>query len=157
MKKLMFGLICISFLSLFLMNNELNTIKAERDILISQNEQLTLQIQELSNQTFSRKEMFQIAADVYQIDFEIIYAIAKHETGHFTSSLFINNNNPGGIKSGSGWAKYNTEFEGIMEMARLLRRGYYDYGLDTVEEIEGKYCPNSDVWAKAVKSLMGQD
>lgn len=128
----------------------------EQKVLI---DELNVHIENLSNKTFNREEMFQIAAQVYDIDFKLLYAIAKHETGHFKSSLFINNNNPGGIKdfeSESGWASFDTEFEGIMEMARLIRKYYYDYGLDTVEKIGAKYCPGSDTWARDVRILMGK-
>jgi hypothetical protein len=157
MKKILFGLICVMFLSFLLVNNELTTLKNERDILIKQNEQLTLQVAELSNQTFSREEMFDVAAEVYRVDPVLLYAIARHETGNFTSRLFVENNNPGGIKdfnSASGWASYGSEFEGIMEMARLIRRGYYNYGLDTPEEIGAKYCPDGTDWAGAIRRLM---
>ena len=157
MKKILFGLTCIMFLSFLLVNNELTALKNERDILIKQNEQLTLQVAELSNQTFSREEMFEVAAEVYRVDPVLLYAIARHETGNFTSRLFVENNNPGGIKdfnSASGWASYDSEFEGIMEMARLIRRGYYDYGLDTPEEIGAKYCPDGTDWAGAIRRLM---
>lgn len=157
MKKILFGLICVMLLSFLLVNNELTALKNERDILIKQNEQLTLQVAELSNQTFSREEMFDVAAEVYRVDPVMLYAIARHETGNFTSRLFVENNNPGGIKdfdSASGWASYGSEFEGIMEMARLIRRGYYNYGLDTPEEIGAKYCPDGTDWAGAIRRLM---
>lgn len=161
MKKNFFITFCLLLLiSNLLLNHNLNQqliIVKDQDILIKKYEN---EIKELMNDTFSRKEMFQIAAEVYQIDFNLIYAIAKHETGHFKSKLFIENNNPGGIKdfySESGWAKYDSEFEGIMEMARLLRNNYYDYGLNTLEKIGTKYCPNNPEWAKEVGSLIGQD
>ena len=157
MKKILFGLICVMLLSFLLVNNELTALKNERDVLIIQNEQLTLQVAELSNQTFSREEMFDVAAEVYRVDPVMLYAIARHETGNFTSRLFVENNNPGGIKdfdSASGWASYGSEFEGIMEMARLIRRGYYNYGLDTPEEIGAKYCPDGTDWAGAIRRLM---
>lgn len=158
MKKiLVIGLICTMFGIIFSMNNENEALKAERDVLVSQNEQLTLQVAELSNQTFSRKEMFDVAAEVYRVDPIMLYAIARHETGNFKSRLFVENNNPGGIKdsdSASGWASYGSEFEGIMEMARLIRRGYYNYGLDTPEEIGAKYCPDGTDWAGAIRRLM---
>lgn len=157
MKKILFGLICVMLLSFLLVNNELTALKNERDVLIKQNEQLTLQVAELSNQTFSREEMFDVAAEVYRVDPVMLYAIARHETGNFTSRLFVENNNPGGIKdfdSASGWASYGSEFEGIMEMARLIRRGYYNYGLDTPEEIGAKYCPDGTGWAGAIRRLM---
>lgn len=157
MKKILFGLICVMFLSFLLVNNELTALKNERDVLIKQNEELTLQVAELSNKTFSREEMFDVAAEVYRVDSIMLYAIARHETGNFTSRLFVENNNPGGIKdfdSASGWASYGSEFEGIMEMARLIRRGYYNYGLDTPEEIGAKYCPDGTDWAGAIRRLM---
>jgi hypothetical protein len=157
MKKILFGLICVMFLSFLLVNNELTALKNERDVLIKQNEELTLQVAELSNQTFSREEMFDVAAEVYRVDPIMLYAIARHETGNFKSRLFVENNNPGGIKdsnSASGWASYGSEFEGIMEMARLIRRGYYNYGLDTPEEIGAKYCPDGTDWAGAIRRLM---
>lgn len=157
MKKILFGLICVMLLSFLLVNNELTALKNERDVLIKQNEQLTLQVAELSNQTFSREEMFDVAAEVYRVDPIMLYAIARHETGNFKSRLFVENNNPGGIKdsdSASGWASYDSEFEGIMEMARLIRRGYYNYGLDTPEEIGAKYCPDGTDWAGAIRRLM---
>lgn len=157
MKKILFGLICVMLLSFLLVNNELTALKNERDILIKQNEQLTLQVAELSNQTFSREEMFDVAAEVYRVDPTMLYAIARHETGNFTSRLFVENNNPGGIKdfdSASGWASYGSEFEGIMEMARVIRRGYYNYGLDTPEEIGAKYCPDGTDWTGAIRRLM---
>lgn len=161
MIKKLFNIFCLLLLiSNLLLNHNLNQqviIIRNQDILIKKYEN---EIEELMNDTFSREEMFQIAAEVYQIDFNLIYAIAKHETGHFKSELFIENNNPGGIKdfySESGWAKYDSEFEGIMEMARLLRNNYYDYGLNTLEKIGTKYCPNNPEWAKEVGSLIGQD
>jgi hypothetical protein len=161
MIKKLFNIFCLLLLiSNLLLNHNLNQqviIIRNQDILIKKYEN---EIEELMNDTFSRKKMFQIAAEVYQIDFNLIYAIAKHETGHFKSKLFIENNNPGGIKdfySESDWAKYDSEFEGIMEMARLLRNNYYDYGLNTLEKIGTKYCPNNPEWAKEVGSLIGQD
>lgn len=145
MKNLLIGLVCVISLGYFSTLNELHQKEKEVDILVAQNEQYEIQIQELSDQQISLKEMFQIAAEVYQVDFDMLYAISKLETKHFQSDLFVNHNNPGGIKdfdSESGWASYDTQFEGIMEMARLLRRNYLDQGLTTVEEIGSKYCPD---------------
>lgn len=157
MKKISFGLFSIMIISFLLMSSELTILQNERESLIEQNEQLTLQVEELSNQIFSREEMFDIAAEVYRVDPVMLYAIARHETGNFKSKLFIENNNPGGIKdfdSASGWASYGSEFEGIMEMARLIRRGYYNHGLDTPEEIGPVYCPDGTDWAGAIRRLM---
>lgn len=118
-------------------------------------EELNIKIEELSNKEFTIEEMFEIAAKVYDVDYNMLYAIARLETGNFTSSLFVNNHNPGGMKGSSGWLSYDSDFEGIMEMARLIRRSYLDQGLTTVEEIGSKYCPNTaENWAAKVRSLM---
>ena len=99
--------------------------------------------------------MFEIAAKAYDVDYNMLYAIARLETGNFTSSLFVNNHNPGGMRSSSGWLSYDSDFEGIMEMARLIRRNYLDQGLTTLEEIGSKYCPNTaENWAVKVRALM---
>lgn len=100
------------------------------------------------------EEMFRLAANTYEIDYDMLYAIAKLETGNFTSDLFINNNNPGGLR-GSDWLSFNSKQEGIMEMARLLKRNYINQGLDTIDEIATKYCPDAAAdWATKVKQLM---
>lgn len=103
----------------------------------------------------SIEEMFKVAANVYDLDFNLVYAIARLETGHFTSNLWLNNNNPGGIKANNGWASYSSRFVGIMEMCRLLRYSYIDQGLTTPEAIGSKYCPDpSEGWAAKVNQLM---
>ena len=119
----------------------------ENDLL---KENLIVRLNELTIE-----EMFKVAANVYDLDFNLVYAIARLETGNFTSGLWLNNNNPGGIKSGSGWAGYHSQFVGIMEMCRILRYGYIDQGLTTPEAISKKYCPNpSEGWADKVNQLM---
>ena len=135
---------------------EYKDIINEKDQIIKNYEE---ELQEYKNKTYSLKEMFQIAAEVYDIDFKMLYAIARLETGNFTSSLFVNNNNPGGIKdfdSESGWASYETQFKGVMEMARLLKRNYINKGLTTPETIGPIYCPNSDTWATKIRDLMSR-
>lgn len=183
MKKILIGLSCVMSMGCFLSLNELKNKEKELEIVITQhqeemqlltaqkdeelillagrNEQYREEIQELTNRKIDLKEMFQIAGKVYQVDSDMLLAISKLETSHFTSDLFLKYNNPGGIKDFSnaeGWAKYSTQFEGIMEMARLLRRNYLDQGLFSLEEIGSKYCPDStDEWVAQVKSLMGQE
>lgn len=170
MKKLTIGFFCSMLLIVSNLNNENIQLKEEQkqyapniaaleteiNSLEEEIKTLEAETKELSNQSLTRKEMFYLAAKVYKIDGDMLYAIAKHETGNFKSSLFINNNNPGGIKAGKGWAKYDSEFEGIMEMARLIRKNYYDYGLDTLEKIESKYCPDDSNWAEAIRLFMVQ-
>lgn len=116
---------------------------------------LKLENEELLNKEYTIEEMFRIAAEVYDVDFNMLYAIAKLETGNFTSTLFTHSHNPGGMRGSSGWLSFDSDFEGIMEMARLIRRNYLDQGLTTLEEIGSKYCPNTaENWAAKVRALM---
>ena len=73
----------------------------------------------------------------------IILAISKHETGYWRSNLFINNNNLGGIYNSSAkkFYSYETQEKGITAMVALLKNGYFNKGLDTIEKIGAKYCP----------------
>lgn len=106
---------------------------------------------------FDIEQKFKIAAEIYQIDFDILYAISRLETGNFTSELFMTKNNPGGIKTldGTDYQSFDSDFEGIVEMARLLKRYYFDEGLTTIEAIGAKYCPNpEEKWAEKVKELI---
>ncbi len=73
---------------------------------------------------------------------KIAIAISKHETGNFTSSLFKNGNNVGGLYKGGGkFYKFNTIEDGIDTYIRTLKNGYFNKGLNTIEEIQKKYCP----------------
>ena len=146
-------------------------LKAQQDSIDAKSElineyQTMVELYELENKTLKEdlivrldeltiEEMFKVAANVYDLDFNLVYAITRLETGNFTSGLWLNSNNPGGIKSGSGWASYRSQFVGIMEMCRILRYGYIDQGLTTPEAIGKKYCPNSsEGWADKVNQLM---
>lgn len=74
---------------------------------------------------------------------KISIAISQWETGHYKSELFWNNNNIGGLYN--SYAKkfytYNTIEEGIEAYIKNLKNGYFEKGLNTIEEIQKKYCP----------------
>jgi hypothetical protein len=73
----------------------------------------------------------------------MVLAISKHETGHWKSSLFRNNNNLGGIYNSreKKFYTYETQDKGITAMVSLLKNGYFNKGLDTIEKIGARYCP----------------
>lgn len=50
------------------------------------------------------------------IDATIIIGISSLETGYGKSSLFVNKNNPGGMKARRGWLKFNTLEDGYRAM-----------------------------------------
>lgn len=74
---------------------------------------------------------------------KISIAISKWETGNYTSNLFKNSNNIGGLYNSNTktFYKFNTIEEGINSFVKNLKNGYFDKGLNSIEEIQKKYCP----------------
>ena len=72
------------------------------------------------------KEFLEIIPFVYEysktlgVDPTIVLAISSIETGYGKSNLFRNYNNPGGIKSRSGWRRFDTLEDGYRYMINLL-------------------------------------
>ena len=54
------------------------------------------------------------------IDPSIIVAMSAIETGFGKSNLFVNHNNPGGIKAVGGWKHFNSPQDGYRYMINLL-------------------------------------
>ena len=73
----------------------------------------------------------------------LVVAISKHETGNWTSSLYKNNNNFGGIYNSKEkkFYSYESNEKGLQAFVNLLKNNYFGKGLDTIEEIGSKYCP----------------
>ena len=73
----------------------------------------------------------------------LLVAISKHETGNWTSDLYKNNNNFGGIYNGreEKFYSYKSKEEGLQAFVNLLKNNYFGKGLNTIEEIGNKYCP----------------
>ena len=74
---------------------------------------------------------------------KIAVAITKHETGSYTSNLFKNSNNIGGLYNSSAkkFFSYRSVEDGISAYVRNLKAGYFDKGLNTIEKIQKKYAP----------------
>lgn len=90
----------------------------------------------------------------YGIDDSIVLAIAKVETGHFTSYAYLNQNNPGGMSINEVPITYDTIEEGVEAFVSNLAENYFGIGLTTVEEIAQKYCPvNAAHWISMVSQL----
>lgn len=79
-------------------------------------------------------------AKEYNIDWKIAVSISKWETGNYTSNLYKNKNNVGGLYC-KGFLEYENLDAGIDAFVSNLKRNYFDLGLDTLEEIQKKYCP----------------
>lgn len=84
-------------------------------------------------------------AEQYQIDWKMAVAIAKHETGNYTSYAYNTLNNVGGLMywdgTKSALQSFNSLEKGIEKFVSNLKYNYYDKGLDTIEEIQQKYAP----------------
>lgn len=75
-------------------------------------------------------EQIEHIADVIGVDKYLMYAIVQSETG-FRSDLFINSNNPAGLKSGDGgWWEFDTKEEGLYELGMQILCYYDRFGLD---------------------------
>ena len=71
----------------------------------------------------------------------IVVSISAHETGYWTSSVFKEKNNFGGVMCNSGLINYETFEDGLNGFVNLLTNNYFNQGLTTIETIGNKYCP----------------
>jgi hypothetical protein len=102
-------------------------------------------------------EKIQLACIEYDVDADIALAIARLETGHFTSKAFTEYNNVGGMSYNEVPIQYDSLEEGIEAFVKNLA-GYKAKGLDTVEEIGAKWCPvNYNNWVSLVNQIMEED
>lgn len=82
-------------------------------------------------------------AQDYGVDWRLAIAISMHETGNYTSYIFKNQNNVGGMWNGAKgeFYSYDTLEDGIDAYISNLKYNYIDVGLTTIEEIGNIYCP----------------
>lgn len=93
----------------------------------------------------------------YEVDPEIALAIARLETGHFTSDAFTEYNNVGGLSVNEQPIQYSTLDSGIEAFVINLAI-YKESGLVTVEEIGTRWCPvNYESWVYNVNKIMEED
>ena len=82
-------------------------------------------------------------AQDYGVDWRLAIAISTHETGNYTSYIFKNQNNVGGMWNGAKeeFYSYDTLEDGIDAYISNLKYNYIDVDLTTIEEIGNIYCP----------------
>ena len=123
----------------------LKKIRAEREIAEEKQRRKEMDIEELIT----------VTCEDYGICSDVPLAIARLETGHFTSSAYLNKNNPGGMSINEVPITYSTREEGVEAFISNLAENYFGIGLTTPETIAQKYCPvNADNWANMVRQLM---
>ena len=99
-------------------------------------------------------DMIEYWCMVYDVDSNLATAIARLETGHYTSEIFTEYNNFGGMLGSKGFMKFRNSMEGCEAFVEMLKYGYIDQGLDTPEKIQPKYCPVNPQWSTLVRRLM---
>lgn len=100
------------------------------------------------------EERIRIACEHYNIPYDIVIAIARLETGWFTSHAYIYGNNPGGLSVNEQPICFSTIEEGVERFVSNLANNYFYIGLTTPESIGGKYCPVNPDWAYLVRGVM---
>lgn len=99
-----------------------------------------------------------LACKEYGIEPDIPLAIARLETGNFTSKAFRHCNNVGGMSIDEVPITYESLEDGVDAFVANLAENYFGKGFDDVEKISEKYCPvNAEAWAKAVRELMREE
>jgi len=81
------------------------------------------------------------AGKKYDIDPNLLSAIAIHETGNGSSKAVKEKLNVAGMMGRNGLRSYGSLEDSIFDMARNLRQNYLNQGIDTVAKIGAKYAP----------------
>ncbi|NCE98439.1 glucosaminidase domain-containing protein [Emergencia sp. 1XD21-10] len=109
------------------------------------------------NCTGSVEGMIIVACQYYGVDSDIALAIARLETGNFTSAAFTECNNVGGMSIDEVPIVYRSLEDGVDDFVQNLAKNYFGKGYDTVEKIGKKYCPVNPNWAREVKKIMEEN
>lgn len=97
------------------------------------------------------EQAFDEAADTYDLDADLLRAIARAESGYGTSPLAKNRNNLFGWMANSGeYMAFDSPEACIWHVARVMAERPHE----TVEEIAGWYNPNPE-WIELVRGCMG--
>jgi len=98
-------------------------------------------------------QSFMKAEQMYGMNSLVLIAISAAETGWGQSSAFRNKNNTHGITKGSVLS-YSSKEECILYTADLLQRNYVGQGLNSLSEIQSKYCPPNTGWTYLITDIM---
>lgn len=100
-------------------------------------------------------EYFIEVADIYNLDFRLLPAIAMQESNLCKKMPDDSNNCWGFGIYGGKVLKFDSFEEAIETVAKTIRSKYVDKGLLSPEEIQAKYTPSSNgSWARAVTQFM---
>ena len=82
-------------------------------------------------------------AEEYQISPVYAAAVFVLETGWGSSSAWLNNHNPAGIRCGDRYCKYDTAADGLQRMFEVMQ-DYYTNGLTTVAQQRSLWSESDD-------------
>ena len=118
---------------------------------------LSVEVVHTTYQPQTVEEMICMECDKYDIDAQLAMAIARLETGNFTSEVFTELHNVGGMSRDEEPIGFVSLERGVEAFVKNLYHNYYLHDLDTVEEIAEKYCPvNAEQWAESVNAIMNE-
>lgn len=94
----------------------------------------------------------------YNVNAVFLAAVAALESGWGTSSVARNRNNFFGWKGSGDYMYFDTPADGIMHVAKFLKKNYLTPGGSCfhgyeVEDVQRCYCPGGD-WARQVRGIM---
>ena len=144
-KKLL--VLFLAFMLIFLTGVSSNAydIATKTTTDISQSRQF-LEDRNASKKMLNSLEFIYDYCDEIGIDPTLVVAISSIETGYGKSNLFVNYNNPGGIRARNGWQRFDTIKDGYRYMIRLLatyaglvNKGSWLYGKATTTQQLGNY------------------
>lgn len=122
---------------------------------VQQQTERTVEVKNTPFKALTVEEMICMECDKYGVDAELAVAIARLETGNFTSAAYTEGNNVGGLSHDEEPIAFKDLERGVEAFVMNLYHNYYEQGMDTVEEIAPKYCPlNADHWAEVVTEIM---
>lgn len=113
-----------------------------------------LNAKEVTDAPVTVEDMITTEADNAGVDGRLALAIAKLETGHFTSDAYLYGNNVGGLSRNEIPMTFVSLEDGISAFIACLET-YFDKGLNTPELMSSVYCPPDPTgWAAKVLALM---
>lgn len=80
-------------------------------------------------------------------------AVASLESGYGTSDAAMNKNNLFGLMRSDSLMEFSSVSECISYWGNLIKNHYIDSNRDSIEDIQPKYCPDSETWAPDVSYL----
>ena len=87
---------------------------------------------------------------------KLVIAISRLETSHYSSEVFRNNNNFGGMFYIDHYMSFNSKEEGAEKFVKMLKVGYIDKGLNNASKMQSKYCPGNTEWSTIVNKLINE-